>query len=87
MKQEQFVSRYQPEWQALEAWLEQRAHLGLGVIHQVPFTQITGRRTQGRAMAQPEISPKDGWHDGIGPKDGWHYGRSWDKGMKDESVY
>ena len=29
---------------------------------------------KGRAMAQPEISPKDGWHDGIGPKDGWRDG-------------
>ncbi|GAB3066252.1 stage II sporulation protein M [Stenotrophomonas tumulicola] len=28
MKQEQFVARYQQEWQALEGWLEQRAHLG-----------------------------------------------------------
>ncbi|MFK3844627.1 MULTISPECIES: stage II sporulation protein M [Stenotrophomonas] len=41
MKQEQFVSRYQPEWQALEAWLEQRAHLG--------------RRRRARAPVDPAL--------------------------------
>lgn len=43
MRQEQFVSRYQAEWQALEAWLETRAHLG--------------RRRRARMAPDPSLPP------------------------------
>jgi len=43
MRQEQFVSRYQAEWQALEAWLETRAHLG--------------RRRRARVVPDPSLPP------------------------------
>ena len=43
MRQEQFVSRYQAEWQALEAWLETRAHLG--------------RRRRARTAPDPSLPP------------------------------